>query len=90
MKITSYLPGMQMKKARAGVENIEREEGMAGLGKLFGHWLDLSPLDEATGRRKRVYDSTTTFLLCLRQILDGHCESPNLSPFPDSRFFVSS
>jgi len=71
MKITPYLPGMQMKKARAKFEKVKREEGITGLKKLFGHWLDLSPLESSVGRRKRVYDSTTTFLLFLLQILGG-------------------
>lgn len=71
MKITPYLPGMQMKKARAKIEKVEREEGLSGLKKLFGHWLDLSPLESSVGRRKRIYDSTTTFLLFLLQILGG-------------------
>lgn len=71
MKITPYLPGMQMKKARVKVEKVEREEGISGLKKLFEHWLDLSPLEAGIGRRKRVYDSTTTFLLFLLQILGG-------------------
>lgn len=71
MKITPYLPGMQMKKVRSKIEKFEREEGIFGLKKLFGSWLDLSPLTEEAGRRKRIYDSTTTFLLFLLQILGG-------------------
>jgi len=52
MKTTPYLPGMQLKRARAKVEKKSKDEGAAGLRSLFGKWLDFSPLKS---KRKRVY-----------------------------------
>jgi hypothetical protein len=75
MKHTPNLPGFQTRKARTKAVKMIREEGMGCLKGLFGNWLDVWLLDAMTEvgakRRRRVYDSATTFTLFLLQILGG-------------------
>jgi len=66
---TPNLPGLQTRKARTKVAMKMRDEGMDRLKSLFGNWLApwLFDTKGAGGpkRRKRVYDSATTFALFL-------------------------
>jgi hypothetical protein len=76
MNHTPNLPGFQTKRARTKAAMRMKDEGLGCLKGLFGSWLDVWLLEAKVEggrkkRRKRVYDSTTTFTLFLLQILGG-------------------